>query len=269
MRDVAGLDGAPTVILLHGLGATAAINWPGAFGALSPRFRVVALDHRGHGRGIRTTPPFRLADCADDVVALADVLGIEHFVAAGYSMGGPVALLARRRHPSRVTGLVLCATSARFVSDDTPRPLFTGAIITALRVTPPPIRRYLAESTVRYLRRESTMPPAFLDELRRHDPAAIAEAARAVRRFDARPWIGQLDGPAASVVTEHDRLVPAADNSSRPRDRGHRDQVAGDHDVAVRHPARFLPSLAAACDSVVHQHRITATSSAHDSNIFC
>ena len=222
VRDVAGVDGAPTVILLHGLGATAAINWPGAFGALAPRFRVVALDHRGHGRGIRTRRPFRLADCADDVVRLADVLAIEHFVAAGYSMGGPVALLARRRHPSRVTGLVLSATAARFVSDDTPTPLFTGAITTALRVTPPPIRRYLAESTVRYLGRESTVPPAFLDELRRHDPAAIAKAARAVRRFDARPWIGQLDCPAASVVTEHDRLVPAPPTPARPGDPGHR-----------------------------------------------
>ena len=36
VRDVAGIDGAPTVILLHGLGATAAINWPGASGPCRP-----------------------------------------------------------------------------------------------------------------------------------------------------------------------------------------------------------------------------------------
>ena len=185
-------------------------------------------------------------------------------------MGGPVALLARRRHPSRVAALVLCATSARFVPDDTPTPLFTGAMATALRVTPPPIRRYLAESTVRYLRRESTMPPALLDELRRHDPAAIAEAARAVRFFDARPWIDQLGCPAASVVTEHDRLVPAHRQLQLAHATGATvHHVAGDHDVAVRHPARFLPSLAAACDSVIHQHRITATGPPPDSNILC
>ncbi len=270
VRDAPGIDGAPTVILLHGLGATAAINWPGAFRALSPRFRVLALDHRGHGRGIRTRRPLRLADCADDVVALVDVLGIDHFVAAGYSMGGPVALLARRRHPSRVAGLVLSATSARFVPDDIPAPLFTGAVAAALRVVPPPIRRSLAESTVRYLRRETTMPPAFLDELRRHDPAAIAEAARAVRFFDARPWIDQLDCPAASVVTEHDRLVPARRQLQLAHTTGATvHHVAGDHDVAVRHPARFLPSLAAACDSVIHQHRITSTGPAPDSSIRC
>lgn len=34
------------------------------------------------GRGIRTRAPFRLADCADDVAAVADELGIERFFAA-------------------------------------------------------------------------------------------------------------------------------------------------------------------------------------------
>ena len=64
--DVAGPTGAPTVVLLHGLGATASINWPGAFHALSSQFRVVAFDQAGHGRGVRSARPFHLEDCADD-----------------------------------------------------------------------------------------------------------------------------------------------------------------------------------------------------------
>ncbi len=67
---------APTVVLLHGLGATGALNWFPAFGALARHFRVVAMDHRGHGRGIRSRRPFRLEDCADDVAALIDELGV-------------------------------------------------------------------------------------------------------------------------------------------------------------------------------------------------
>src|SRR5665213_2123109 len=69
--------GTPALILLHGLTATAALNWAPSFGALGREFRTVALDQRGHGRGI--TPSrfrgFRLEDCADDVIALADELG--------------------------------------------------------------------------------------------------------------------------------------------------------------------------------------------------
>ena len=261
VRDVPGPPGAPTVVLLHGLGATASLNWPGAFRALSPWFRVIALDHRGHGRGIRSPWPFRLQDCADDVVALADVLGIDQFVAVGYSMGGPVALLARRRHSSRVAGVVLCATSARFADDDEPSPSPLGAAIAvSLRLTPPVVRRQLAQSMVGYWGRETAMPPALLDEVRRHDPAAIIEAARAVRRFDARSWVGRLGCPAASVVTERDRFVPVHWQLELAHAAGatvHR--VPADHDVAVRAPARFLPALIDACRSVSRHHNARAT----------
>ncbi|MGV3760288.1 MAG: alpha/beta fold hydrolase, partial [Actinomycetota bacterium] len=90
--------GAPTVLLLHGIGVTADANWFTAYPALAERYGVVALDHRGHGRGIRTRRPFRLTDCADDAAALLDVLGdTGPVIACGYSMGGPVAQLLWRR----------------------------------------------------------------------------------------------------------------------------------------------------------------------------
>ena len=70
--------------------------------ATSPRqFNVVALDHRGHGRGLQSDEPFRLADCADDVAALVDELGLGPVIVVGYSMGGPIAQLLWRRHPRR------------------------------------------------------------------------------------------------------------------------------------------------------------------------
>src|SRR2546423_5027325 len=109
-----GPPDAPTLMLLHGLGVTASLNWFTSFPVLEHQFHVVALDHRGHGRGIRAAEPFTLEDAADDVVALADALGIEQFVAVGYSMGGPIAQLVWRRHRDRVSGLVMCATSHKF-----------------------------------------------------------------------------------------------------------------------------------------------------------
>ena len=50
-----------------------------------------------------------LEECADDVVALADELGIDTFIPVGFSMGSLVAQLVWRRHPDRTEGLVLCA----------------------------------------------------------------------------------------------------------------------------------------------------------------
>jgi 3-oxoadipate enol-lactonase len=83
VRTVSGPVGAPTVVLLHGWTATADLNWFTCYEALGEHFRVVALDHRGHGRGIRSRKAFRLEDCADDAVAVCDVLGIEQFIPVG------------------------------------------------------------------------------------------------------------------------------------------------------------------------------------------
>ncbi|HRE00655.1 MAG TPA: alpha/beta fold hydrolase, partial [Ilumatobacteraceae bacterium] len=84
-------------MLLHGWTASADLNWFLTYFPIGRDYRVVAIDHRGHGRGIRSRRAFRLADCADDAVALADELGIERFIPIGYSMGGPIAQLVWHR----------------------------------------------------------------------------------------------------------------------------------------------------------------------------
>src|SRR5215813_8462053 len=106
-----GPPGAETLMLIHGVTFTAELNWGQVFAPLSRHFRVVAIDLRGHGDGISAGSRFRLEDCADDIAALAGALGLGRFTAVGYSMGGMVAQLLYRRHPSLLSGLVLCATA--------------------------------------------------------------------------------------------------------------------------------------------------------------
>ena len=247
VREVTGPTGAPTLVLLHGLFATAALNWPRAFDALGQRFHVVAMDQRGHGRGIRALRPFRLQDCADDVIALADVLDVDRVIPVGYSMGGPVALLAARRHPDRVAGIVLCATSARFSDDDsTPLPL-SGMVGATLRFTLPAVREQMMAAMLRQV----DLPPLLREEARRHDPAALIEATNAVRRFDARSWAGSLEPPAASVVTTRDRLVSPDRQIELARlTRATIHPIEADHEVAARRPDLFLPVLLEAARAV-------------------
>ena len=73
IREMPGPEGAPVVVLLHGWTATADLNFFTCYEELARHFRVIAVDHRGHGRGIRTSQPFRLSDCADDVASLAEI----------------------------------------------------------------------------------------------------------------------------------------------------------------------------------------------------
>src|SRR5439155_21110851 len=121
-------DGGPPVILLHALACTGLLTWYPCLDALRLRHRVVIFDQRWHGQGIRSDA-FTLEDCAGDVAAVADALGIDMFVAAGYSMGALVAQLAWRRHPGRVAGLVLAAGATHFADD--PRRLASVRLVEA------------------------------------------------------------------------------------------------------------------------------------------
>ena len=100
VHEIAGPPGAATVVLLHGWRGTAAGNWATAMPTLARDFHVVAPDLRGHDAG-----------SVDDVVAMIDALGVERFIAVGYSLGSAVASELQRRHPERVEGVVLCAAA--------------------------------------------------------------------------------------------------------------------------------------------------------------
>jgi pimeloyl-ACP methyl ester carboxylesterase len=76
---------------------------------LAKRYRVVRWDARGHGQssGTETPDDYRWENLGLDLIALADSLGIETFVAGGVSMGAATALHAAVQAPDRVTGLAL------------------------------------------------------------------------------------------------------------------------------------------------------------------
>ena len=69
----------------------------------------------------------------DDVVGLADTLGVERFIAVGYSLGSGVAAQLARRYPDRVQGIVLCAAAG--VSSPSPGTHGETEIPTAVVVT--------------------------------------------------------------------------------------------------------------------------------------
>ena len=252
IREVHGPEGAPTLVLLHGLAATGRLNWFTVLPTLSQRFRVLVLDHRGHGRGIRTRH-FRLADCADDAVAVADQLGIESLIAVGYSMGGPIAKLCWSRHRDRVRGLVLCATANHFLRPQArgvASAVFPGMIVTA-RLLPRLFRDRIVDGMTRGLP-EGERRDRVRREMEETDPATVLQATRALLRFSSHDWAAGIDVPTAVVITTEDRLVPASRQyrlaASIPGAKVF--EVAGDHLACVRAAGRFVPALVEACEYV-------------------
>jgi 3-oxoadipate enol-lactonase len=185
------------------------------------------------------------------------VLGLDPVIAVGYSMGGPVAQLMWRRHPERVRGLVLCATSAHFRTSREERLGFLGltGLAAVARLTPAQARRWLIDHF--YLKgKAATWEPWALQQAAQHEWRTVLEAGRAIGGFDARPWIGSVDVPTAAVITMRDTVVPVRRQirlfQSIPDCEAYR--VDGDHDAVISMPA-FGPLLARACASVAERSR--------------
>ncbi|MEV1176404.1 alpha/beta hydrolase [Nonomuraea sp. NPDC049784] len=103
-RDWGG-TGHP-VVMLHGLAGHAG-EWDKAARHLSPRYRVVAVDQRGHGASARYPQDVSRAAYVADVIAVLDQLDLRQPVLVGQSLGGHTAMLTAAAYPERIRALVL------------------------------------------------------------------------------------------------------------------------------------------------------------------
>jgi len=103
---------APVLVLAGSLGSTLEMWRPQA--ALTETFRVIRIDHRGHGGSPVPPGPYRIADLAADSLALLDALGLDRVAWCGLSLGGMVGMYLGSEAPERLTSLTLCCTTANF-----------------------------------------------------------------------------------------------------------------------------------------------------------
>lgn len=98
--------GGPVVAALHAHWMEGA-TFTSLAEALAPRFRVVALDQRGHGHSDHA-PSYGRQDYLGDVAAWLDHLGQrDPVVLLGHSLGGVNAYQLAARQPARVRALVI------------------------------------------------------------------------------------------------------------------------------------------------------------------
>jgi pimeloyl-ACP methyl ester carboxylesterase len=103
-----GPEGAEAIILLHGFPESHR-TWRAVAPALAEEMFVVAPDQRGFAESDKPegVEQYRTDRILEDLLALADALGLTQFTLAGHDWGGAVAWLAALRHPDRVKRLVI------------------------------------------------------------------------------------------------------------------------------------------------------------------
>lgn len=102
--DWGGAPGPP-VVLLHG-GSASTHWWDWVAPELAKRYRVVALDFRGHGESEHSDPPYHTRNFVDDLEALIRGLDLGRPAIVGHSMGGHVAYAHAAHHPESVGALI-------------------------------------------------------------------------------------------------------------------------------------------------------------------
>lgn len=245
----------PTVLLLHGWLASADLNWFSLYRPLADGWNVIALDHRGHGRGLRSPRPFALEAAADDAAAVLDALELGGpVVACGYSMGGPIALCLAQRRADLVGGLVLCATALEWN-----RRWFDRAAWRALGLVGAGLRLGIdtriagriiddmaaGDETVARYRSH------LLGEAKRLNSADAVGAGRALARFDGRALAAGLSVPTAVVATRRDRIVrPHRQLALAEALAAVRYDLEADHDGFIRQPDLWAATIIEALESV-------------------
>ncbi|WP_042392596.1 alpha/beta fold hydrolase [Streptacidiphilus carbonis] len=185
---------------------------PGADGSGA---RVLAVDLRGFGGTELGEDEPSLDLLADDVALLLDRAGIERAVVGGLSMGGYVAMALARRHPDRLSGLLLADTKATADTDQARanRERIAAAVLARDSVrllvdeqVPSPL---LGATSVQERPRLAERVQAMVEEA---SPEAVAWAQRAMAsRPDSLDVLAEVRVPALVVVGEEDAITPPGD----------------------------------------------------------
>ena len=205
----------PCVIFLHAFPLGLAM-WDEQASVRAGEARVIRFDARGFGGSSPSDGALTMDRIADDTAALLDHLGVEKAVVAGCSMGGYAALAFARRHPGRLSGLVLVDTRA---GADTPearegrvatanRVLAEGALVVADAMVP----KLLGASTQRD---RPDLAARVREVILGNAPRGIADALLGLgARADSTPTLGQIRVPTLIVCGEEDVLTPPAESEA-------------------------------------------------------
>lgn len=255
VREVTGPEGAPVVVLLHGLGATSGLQFAATMNQLGEEFRVLAVDMRRASHPHKG-PQGLFACVAEDVAAVLKAFDLSRVIVLGYSIGGLVARVLVRRHPDLVAGVVFAATF-----DQLPRSRWTAPIrsaesaVASLTQLPRRLQRPGATGQPQepsYEESEGGLARWLLAEIGKLRPQLFTAAIHDAIRQEVPTAADLGERPLAFIVTTRDRVVAprwqrafAATAPTAPVF-----EVTAGHAASGLSPTRFGPVALAACHSV-------------------
>lgn len=193
---------APPLLLSNSLG-TALGMWDRQIAALTPHFRVIRYDSRGHGLSSVTAGPYRIEQLGRDALALLDELDLWKVRYMGLSKGGMVGQWLAINAPERLERVALCNTAGKFPG---PPDLWNQRIEAVLKhgmaaIVPGVLERWFT-GAFRKAHPEAVEP--IERQLLATDPRGYAACVAAVRDVDLLKDLGRVKVPALVVIGDQD-----------------------------------------------------------------
>jgi 3-oxoadipate enol-lactonase/4-carboxymuconolactone decarboxylase len=203
--ELEGNETAPVLVFSNSLG-TDMHMWNAQRDYFRHDFRCLFYDTRGHGGSGIGSDPVRLTDLADDIVGIADNLGISQFHLVGLSLGGLAAQQLVLRNPERLLSLTLMATGAYL---PTPEMWQSRADLARAEGMAP-----LVDATMKrwFTEKASTSIGSKIDDMRASflDTNALgyASCCEAIGAADLRGMIAQIGIPTLILSGSEDSSTP-------------------------------------------------------------
>ena len=201
----------PALALIHGWAMHAGLFAPLA-DRLADRYTLHLVDLPGHGHARDDTTPLDPATLASALVER-----VPDAVWLGWSLGGQFALRAALDHPDQVRGLVMVASSPRFVRDENDWP--HGVSSSLFGDFGDALRRDFRGTLEGFLALEALGSASAQDELRalrakafergEPTPDALQQGLALLDRLDLRGELPDLRVPSLWLSGRRDRLVPS------------------------------------------------------------
>ena len=197
----------PWLTMSHSLACNISM-WDEQAKLLSPRFKVLRYDTRGHGASDAPRGPYTLEQMADDAKALFDALGIQRTHWLGLSMGGMIGQTFALKYPGFFQSMVLADTTSR--RPPNAEQMWGDRVRTARAqgmegVVESTLARWFTEP---YRQKRKDVMDRIASGIRATPVEGFAGACEAIARVDVLDRLNEIKCPTLVMVGEHDHGTP-------------------------------------------------------------
>ena len=205
-----GKANAPILVLANSL-AAAPEMWDAQAKILSEHFRVLRYSYRGHGKTSAAGDEANIENLRQDLLALLDQLNIQKFAFVGLSLGAMLGIYLAAKNPERVSKLV--AANFRPFQVDATKEQWDQRI-EAVRING--IQAIVNGTADRWLSEDFRKANSKIDQqvrqmIGRTSPEGFMACAKAVRDYDARPFLKEVQCPVLLIAGSGDNAAPASE----------------------------------------------------------